>query len=82
MEVPRLGVESELPTPQPQQCQIRAASATYTTAHKNVGFLNPLSKARDQNCVLMHASQIHFAEPPGNSFKLVLLLKTITLGIL
>ena len=35
MEVPRLGVKSELsccPTPQPQQCQIWAISGTYTTA--------------------------------------------------
>ena len=41
MEVPRLGVEnwscSRWPTPQPQQRRIRAASATYTTAHSNAG---------------------------------------------
>ena len=38
LEVPRLDVESELwplPAPQPQQCQIRVASLTYTTAHGN-----------------------------------------------
>ena len=34
MEIPRLGVESEL-----QQHQIRAESATYTTAHGNAGSL-------------------------------------------
>ena len=34
MEVPRLGVQSEL-----QQLGIRAASATYTTAHGNTGSL-------------------------------------------
>ena len=34
MEVPRLGVELE-PKPEPQQRGIRAASATYTTAHSN-----------------------------------------------
>ena len=36
MEVPRLGIESDCscwPTPQPQQRQIRATSATHTTAH-------------------------------------------------
>lgn len=33
MEVPRLGVESELQLPQPQQLGIQAASLTYTTAH-------------------------------------------------
>ena len=38
MEVPRLGVESELQLPAytaPQQRRIRASSATYTTAHGN-----------------------------------------------
>ena len=37
MEVPKLGVESELQllahTPQPQQLRIQATSMTYTTAH-------------------------------------------------
>ena len=34
IEVPRLGGELERPpTPQPQQHRVRAASATYTTAH-------------------------------------------------
>ena len=36
MEVPRLGAELEL---QPQQCQIQAASATYTAPHSNTGCL-------------------------------------------
>ena len=38
MEIPRLGVESELqlrPTPQPQQRRIRSPPVTYTTAHGN-----------------------------------------------
>ena len=43
VEVPRLGIEPalQLPalTPQPQQRRIWAASATYTTAHDNAGFL-------------------------------------------
>ena len=42
MEVPRLGVESELQLPvytTAQQCGIRAASSTYTTAHGNAGSL-------------------------------------------
>ena len=41
-EIPRLGVQLELqllPAPQPQQCQIRALSATNTTAHGNAGSL-------------------------------------------
>ena len=37
MEVPRLGVELELPTPQPQQFRIWAVSATCTTTHSNTG---------------------------------------------
>ena len=38
MEVPRLGSNrscSSRPTSRPQQCQIRAVSSTYTTAHGN-----------------------------------------------
>ena len=55
MEVPRLGVESEL---QPQQHQICASSATYTTAQQQRRILNPLREARDQTCVLKDAGQI------------------------
>ena len=36
MEVPRLAVKS-MPTPQPQQHQIRATSSTYSIAHGNTG---------------------------------------------
>ena len=42
MEVPRLGVESQLlllPIPEPQQYQIWATSVTCTTAHGNIGSL-------------------------------------------
>ena len=42
MEVPRLGVESELqllPTPQPQQHGIQAVAVTYTTVPNNAGYL-------------------------------------------
>ena len=42
MEVPRLGVELEVRQPAyaiAQQCQIRAASVTYITAHGNTGSL-------------------------------------------
>ena len=61
MEVPRLGNKSQLqPAPQlqPQQCGIRAASATYTTAYRNASSLSPLSEARDQTCVFMDASWV------------------------
>ena len=42
------------------QHQIQAWSATYTTAHWNTGSFNPLSKAGNQTCVVMDASQIRF----------------------
>ena len=60
MEGPRLGNQSCTcwPTPQPQQRQNRATSATYTTARGKAGSLT--SKARDQTCVLMDPSQIRF----------------------
>ena len=35
----RIGATAASLTPQPQQCQIQAASATYTTAHGNTGSL-------------------------------------------
>ena len=41
-EVPRLGWHwscSRQPTPQPQQHQIQATSAAYTTSHSNAGSL-------------------------------------------
>ena len=55
MEIPRLGIELNL--------QLLAyATATATPDHSSwqCWILNPLSEARDRNCVLMDASQIHF----------------------
>ena len=49
---------SNQPTPQPQQCQIWAAFATYTTAHSDTG--SPLSEARNRTCILMVASQVRY----------------------
>ena len=43
---------------QPQQCQIQAIFKTYTTAHGNAGFFNPLNKARDWTYLLMDTNQI------------------------
>ena len=63
MEVPRLGVESELyplayataiAKPDPSHiCDLHHSS-------QQRQILNPLSKARDSTCVLMDASQIRF----------------------
>ena len=50
----------EVPAPEPQQREIRAVSATYTTAHSNSGSFNPVNEARDQTQILMDISQIHF----------------------
>ena len=63
VEVPRLGVELEL-----YLLAYATATATQDLSHvcnlqhsaQQHGILNPLSKARDQTCVLMDASQIHF----------------------
>ena len=62
MEVPRLGVKSELQLPvyATEQHRIRAASAAYATAHGDAGPLNPVSKARDQTCVFMDTIWIHY----------------------
>ena len=58
MEVPRLGVKTELqPTPQQQKRRIQTSSATYSTAYGN-RILNPQSKARDLTCILKYISQV------------------------
>ena len=57
MEVARLGVKSNFscrPLSQPQLCGIQAASTTL----QQHWILNPLSKARDQTCILMDTSQV------------------------
>ena len=63
MKVPRLGVESEL-----QLLAYTTAIGTWDLSHicdlhhssQHHQILNPLSKARDQTCVLIDASQIPF----------------------
>ena len=58
MEVPRLGVESELqllPTPQPQQHRIRAHLQSMRQLVAML-ILNPLSKARDRTHILTDTS--------------------------
>ena len=64
MDVPRLGVKSELPllpTPQPKQRQIQVMSATYTTAHGNAtahSNATAQSKARDGTQILINTSPV------------------------
>ena len=49
------------PTPQPQQCWIRAASVTYTTAHGSAGSLTHwASQARDWTCILIDTGPVHY----------------------
>ena len=61
MEIPRLGVESELQLPACiYHSHSNARSVTYTTAHGQRWILNPLSEARDGTCILTDASQIRF----------------------
>ena len=63
MEVPRLGVQLEL-----QLLAYAAATTMWDLSHicdlhhtlRQRQALNPLSVTRDQICVLMDASQIHF----------------------
>ena len=55
---PMGAVAASLRTPQPQQHQIRAKPATYTTAHSRI--LNPLSESKDQTCSLMDTGQVRF----------------------
>ena len=63
MEIPRLGVKLEL-----LQLAYTTATATWDPSHvcklhhssRQCRILNSLSEARDQTCILMDASQIHF----------------------
>ena len=63
MDVPRLGVELEL-----QTLAYTTAPVTWDLSHvfdpqnssQQCWILNPLSKARNQTCLLTDTSQIHF----------------------
>ena len=70
MEVPRLGVETELQllAYATATAMICAASVTYTSLTK-LQIFSPLSKAKDGTCILMDTSR--FRNPlsnNGNSF--------------
>ena len=63
MEAPRLGVESKLKPP-----AYTTATATQDPSHiyklhhdsRQCCILKPLNEARDQTCILMDTSQIHY----------------------
>ena len=61
MEVPRLGVESELELPA-YATATQDPSRVFDLQHSSwqCQILNPLSEARDQTCNLMVACRIHF----------------------
>ena len=63
MEVPKLGVESELQllaytTATAMPDPSRVCDLHHSPWQRRI--LNPLSEARDQTCVLLYTSQIHF----------------------
>ena len=63
MEVPRLGVESELQLPgYTIATATRDPSCIFDLYHSSWRhqILNPLSEARDRTCILMDTSQAHF----------------------
>ena len=62
------------PTPQPQQCQIQAASVAYATAQGNTGSFNPLSKARNQTHILEDTSCFFFPLSHNRNTSLLLFL--------
>jgi len=67
MEVPRLGVESELQLPAyataiATQDPSRVFDLCHSSQQRQI--LNPLSEARDRTCVLMDTSRV--CEPPSH----------------
>ena len=63
MEIPRLGVESELQLPAYTTATATPAMSRVCNLHRSSGqhqILNPLSKAKDQTLILMDPSRICF----------------------
>ena len=62
-DVPRLEVESELELPAYPTAIAKPDPSFICDLHHSswqIQILNPLSEARDQTCILMDTSQIHF----------------------
>ena len=63
MEVPRLGVELEVQLPAyTTAIAMQNPSFIFDLQHSSgqCQIINPLSRARDQTCILMDTSQVHF----------------------
>ena len=58
MEVPRLGVESELQLPVYTTATAMPDPSRICNLHHSSQILNPLSEARDRACVLMDPRQV------------------------
>ena len=58
MEVPRLGVESEVQLPATATWDLNPVCDLYHSSQE-CQILNPLSKSRDQTRILMYASRVH-----------------------
>ena len=66
MEVPRLGVKSELLLPAYTTATAMPGPSRFCNLHhssQQCQILNPLSEARNRTCILMDAGQICFHEP-------------------
>ena len=63
MEVPRLGIKSELQLPAYTTATATWDPSRFCDLHHSSWqhwILNPLSEARNRTCILMDTSQIHF----------------------
>ena len=63
MEVPRVGVKSELQLPAYTSATAMPDTGSICDLHHSswqLQILNPLSETRDQTCILMDTGQIHF----------------------
>ena len=63
MEVPRLGVESQMQLPAYTAAAATPDPSSLCSLHHSSWqrrILNPLSEARDRTCVLMDTGQVHF----------------------
>ena len=72
MEVPGLGVESELQLPAYATATAMPDPGCVCNLHHSFQqrqILNPLNKARNQTCVLMDTSQIHFCCTTAGTLK-------------